>query len=131
MQKDLLNDNLAASIDHRFDIIFSDGLLEHFVSEDQNRIIKNLSSVLKDDGVLVTFVPNKFSPWELIRPFYMPGIEEDPFTFKQLIRLNERNNLCVKESGGINVLPFAFSPDRWCGRNFGMLLYTISGKKDS
>src|SRR3989338_5600044 len=95
IQKDLLNDPLSQYVDQRFDLIFTDGLFEHFTEPQQDKIFNNLCSVLSDRGVLATFVPNKWSPWELIRPFYMPGIEEDPFTLSQLVRLNERNGLTV------------------------------------
>ena len=85
--------------------------------------------LLADDGSLVTFVPNRWSPWELIRPFYMPGIEEAPFVLSELIELHERNGLCVIQKGGVNTLPFRLSPDKWFAEQFGMLLYTIARKK--
>lgn len=129
LQKDLLADDDVADITERFDLIFSDGLFEHFSSADQDKILRNLTSLLSDAGVVVTFVPNRWSPWELIRPFYMPGIVEKPFVLKGLLDLSKRNGLTVVRSGGINTLPFPFSPDRLFGRYFGMLLYTIAKKR--
>lgn len=129
VQTDLTQSGLCDAMDDRFDIIFTDGLFEHFSDADQNAIMCNLKSVLKDDGVVVTFVPNKWSPWELIRPFFMPGIEEDPFVMSRLINLNERNELFVVERGGINTLPVALSPDKLVGPLWGMLLYAISKKR--
>lgn len=123
---DLLKNTLSDILHKKFDIIFTDGLLEHFTPADQDAIIRNFISVLSPRGRIVTFVPNRFSPWELIRPFFMPGIEEKPFVLKELIDVNERNGLRVCESGGINTLPFYFSPDKFLGKYFGMLLYTIS-----
>jgi len=114
-----------------FDLIFTDGLMEHFSSSDQDAIMKNLLACLNEQGVLVTFVPNRWSPWELIRPFFMPGIEEIPFTIGQLKQLNERNGLKVIQSGGVNTWPFAFSLDKLIGSVFGMLLYTIAQKSVS
>jgi len=126
IQADLLNPDITGEITDRFDIIFTDGLLEHFEIDDQNLIIHNLKKFLNEQGVIITFVPNKLSPWEIIRPFFMPGIEEKPFDLKELIDLNVKNGLTVIRSGGINVLPFYGSPDLLIGSKFGMLLYTIS-----
>ena len=128
VKKDLLREHLAKDMEGGFDLIFSDGLLEHFSSADQDKILKNLLSLLSDQGVLVTFVPNRWSPWELIRPLYMPGIEETPFVLKELLVLNQRNGLQVVDKGGVNTWPFAFSPDCILGAFWGMLLYTIARK---
>ncbi|MBF0479548.1 MAG: class I SAM-dependent methyltransferase [Candidatus Omnitrophica bacterium] len=125
-QKDLLSPDFSTSIDRKFDVIFSDGLLEHFSGEEQNRILTNLRSVLKSDGVIVTFVPNQWSPWQIIRPFYMPGIKETPFILSQLDSLHERNGLKVIRSGGVNVLPIKCSPEKLFGKKWGMLLFVIA-----
>ncbi|MFT5169465.1 MAG: 2-polyprenyl-3-methyl-5-hydroxy-6-metoxy-1,4-benzoquinol methylase [Lysobacterales bacterium] len=126
LQADLTDQAMSASVDRKFNLIFTDGLFEHFSDGVQDTIMTNLKNLLSDDGVIVTFVPNRFSPWELIRPFFMPGIEEDPFVLSGLMKLNERNGLSVGERGGINTIPFALSPDRLVGSWFGMLLYTIA-----
>ena len=128
IKRDLLQEDLAATLGEKFDIIFSDGLLEHFTSADQNKIMKNFISVLSPSGILITFVPNRWSPWELIRPLFMPGIDETPFVLRGLVRLNTCNGLSVLQTGGINTFPFFFSPDQLFGRFFGMLLYTIAEK---
>lgn len=125
IQADMVNDFLPNIIEERFDLIFSDGLFEHFTPDVQDRIMKNLVAVLKPAGVMITFVPNRWSPWELIRPFFMPGIDEKPFTLKQLLKLNSRNGLSILEKGGINVLPYRVSPE-FVGPTFGMLLYTVA-----
>ena len=126
VQANLVEDDLSVKLTDRYHLVFTDGLLEHFVPADQDRIIRNLMSVLADDGVIVTFVPNRWSPWELIRPLYMPGIKEDPFRLGELVDLHERNHLQVLARGGINTVPFAFSPDGLFGPVFGMLLFTIA-----
>ena len=125
---DLLSGDLAQKLFDKFDIIFSDGLFEHFSLSGQNKILRNFISVLSDRGVIVTVVPNRFSPWEVIRPFFMPGIKEKPFVLSELVRLNQNNHLAVLRSGGLNTFPFAFSPDRFLGRRFGMLLFTVAQK---
>ena len=129
LKKDLLNEDLSTSIEKRFDIIFSDGLFEHFTIDEQDKIMHNLKNVLSDNGRVITFIPNRWSPWQWIRPFLMPGIKERPLTIKELIDLNMRHNLVVKEQGGINVFPFSCSPDKILGRHFGMLLFTVSQKQ--
>ncbi len=128
IRADMVNDNLANLLTDRYDVIFTDGLFEHFSSECQDKIFQNLISVLKPDGHLVTFVPNRWSPWELIRPFFMPGIEEKPFVLQGLIDLNRRNQMQIVRSGGVNVLPYRFSPE-FFGALFGMLLFTIAKRK--
>ena len=129
VKADLLKEGALRETGGGFDLIFSDGLLEHFSIEDQDKILRNFLSMLAKDGCVVTFVPNRFSPWELIRPFFMPGIEETPFVLKELISLNERNHLNVIRCGGVNTFPFSFSPDGLLGASFGMLLYTVSSRQ--
>ena len=128
LKKDLLSPNISADIHEKFDLIFTDGLFEHFSSGEQDIIFNNLFSMISSEGVIVTFVPNKFSPWELIRPFYMPGIKEAPFVLSGLVELNERNGAKIIYKGGLNVFPFALSPDNLFGHLFGMLLFTIAKK---
>ncbi|MBF0620122.1 MAG: class I SAM-dependent methyltransferase [Candidatus Omnitrophica bacterium] len=127
LKEDLLSPGLDARVSGRFDCIFSDGLLEHFKPEDQGRILKNLASLLTPDGYIITFVPNRFSPWEIIRPFLMPGITEEPFVLSGLVRLHERNSLSCHARGGINTLPFQCSPE-FAAPLFGMLLYVVAKK---
>lgn len=127
VRADMVSDPLADMLPRKMDLIFSDGLFEHFEPLEQDEIMKNLRSVLTDQGFLVTFVPNRWSPWELIRPFFMPGIDEKPFVLEQLLDLNRRNDLAVVESGGVNVFPFSISPES-LGPRFGMLLYTVAKK---
>ncbi|MBF0569682.1 MAG: class I SAM-dependent methyltransferase [Candidatus Omnitrophica bacterium] len=129
LQIDLIKDDLGQRLGARADIIFSDGLLEHFTDENQSAILQNLKKALKDTGLIVTFVPNRWSPWELIRPFYMPGIEERPFTLGGLNRLHERQGLKIIASGGVNTLPFRVSPEGPVAALFGMLLYVIAQKE--
>ncbi|MCD4780407.1 MAG: class I SAM-dependent methyltransferase [Candidatus Omnitrophica bacterium] len=127
--KDMLADDFCATMDSDYDVIFSDGLLEHFGCSQQQRILGHFSQILSEKGMIVTFVPNKWSPWQLIRPFYMPGIKESPFVLSGLLRLHFKCNLLIIQSGGVNVLPFRFSPEKIFGQYFGMLLYAIARKK--
>ena len=129
-QCDLLNELLENKLQEKFGLVFTDGLFEHFSPAAQDKIMNNLIAVLDEQGLVVTVVPNRWSPWEIIRPFYMPGINERPFVLKELIDLNERNNLCVIKYGGINTLPCSFSPEGKIAECFGMLLYTVAHKNN-
>jgi len=126
---DLLRESLSQVLPQKVDLIFTDGLFEHFEPREQVVILQNFLSALADGGVVVTFVPNFWSPWQLVRPFVMPGIKESPFLFSALLKLHQENGLKIQAAGGVNTLPFWFSPERLLARNFGMLLYVI-GKKN-
>lgn len=128
--QDLVDESISETFGAKFDIIFSDGLLEHFSTKTQIKILTNFRNALSMKGKVVSFVPNKFSPWQLIRPFMLPGISETPLTLKKLIKLNEAANLRVIQSGGINVLPMELSPEKLLGSSLGMLLYTISERNE-
>lgn len=128
VKADLLSGEISQMLGSQFDLIFTDGLLEHFSAPDQDKIMKNFLALLTDGGVVVTVVPNRWSPWEIIRPIYMPGIWEKPFVMSGLVELNQRQGFEIIQKGGLNTFPFAFSPDKVFGEKFGMLLYTISKK---
>jgi SAM-dependent methyltransferase len=123
--RNLLDRTFADEYAGKFDLVFSDGLFEHFSSTDQNRIFEHLKIVKKPDGIIVTFVPNRYSFWTLIRPLFMPGITEKPFTLREVEMLYARNECSIIETGGINVLPLRYSPDTLVGGRFGMLVYAV------
>jgi len=122
---DLLDENFCKKFEGKFDLIFSDGLFEHFKKNDQMKIIKNMKLMKSKNGVIITFVPNRFSFWEVIRPIFMPQIKETPFVLKSLIKLNEDCSLEIIKYGGLNVLPIKYSPE-FFGSYFGMILYCIA-----
>lgn len=107
-----------------FDLIFTDGLFEHFSPADQRTIMKNFDLAKKTDGIVATFVPNLFSWWEIVRPLVMPGIHEKPFTMASLLALHKGMEIVTR--GGLNVLPIALSPERLLGPRLGMLLYCFA-----
>lgn len=125
VQGDLLDENFCKKFAGKFDLIFSDGLFEHFKKSDQIKILKNMKLMKSEKGVITTFVPNKFSFWEVIRPIFMPQIKEDPFVLKELLRLNWSCELKSIEFSGLNVFPIKYSPE-FLGKYFGMILYCIS-----
>lgn len=123
LEKDLTDSHAAGEFKSEFDVIFSDGLFEHFPETVQRKIISNFMKMKKDSGLIITFVPNFFSSWTLVRPFFMPGMKEKPFTMPELRRLH--SGLHVIKDGGINIMPVKYSPDKVLGRYFGMLLYIV------
>lgn len=108
-----------------FDYVFSDGLLEHF--NNPKEILKEFKRVLKEDGIIITFVPNKYSYWLFAKPFIMPNIKEDRPTLSELIDIHRDKDLETIEYGGISVLPIAVSPE-FLGKYIGRLLYIIKRK---
>lgn len=124
IRKDLLNENSWNDYRNFFDIVFSDGLLEHFNHAQQQIIIKNFISLKKREGIIITFVPNVFSWWRIVRPLLMPGIQEKPFTMNQLKLLH--SPLKIIKSGGINILPIRYSPDDILGSKLGMIIYVVA-----
>lgn len=125
INKDLLDENLPTEYSQAFDIIFSDGLFEHFPAEEQQRILRAFMVMKARQGVIITFVPNRYSFWTVVRPLLMPGIKEKPFTLKSLTPMIEQSGQSIIETGGINVLPTKYSPE-YFGANFGMLVYAVS-----
>lgn len=124
LNENLLDPEFGKRHAGRYDLIFSDGLFEHFIQKDQCRIMDNFIASKSEQGVIATFTPNLLTWWTPVRPFLMPGIEETPFTIETLKNLH--GELEVLESGGINVVPLPFSPDRLLGSKFGMLVYCFA-----
>ncbi len=79
LKENLLDINFGGRYKKKFDLIFSDGLFEHFEAVDQKIIMDNFQKAKKEDGIIATFVPNKFSWWQIIRPIFMPGIKRKAF----------------------------------------------------
>ncbi|MFH1679604.1 MAG: class I SAM-dependent methyltransferase [Candidatus Eisenbacteria bacterium] len=125
--EDLLDPGFAERRARSFDLVFSDGLLEHYAPRGQEGILANFRAILARGGSVATFVPNALSGWTLIRPLFMPGIREVPLRPARLRELHR--DFEIVDAGGLNVLPFRFSPERLLGARFGMLLYVIARGK--
>lgn len=108
-----------------FDVVFTDGLLEHF--EKPENILIEFKRVLKPKGIVFTFVPNKYSYWFFLKPFLMKDIKENPFVLKRLLRLHKSLGFYIMKNDGLNVLPFKISPE-FLGRIFGRILYVVAKK---
>ena len=125
LKRDLLNDDFSLEFKDDFDLIFTDGLFEHFTEQEQEQIMDTFVRIKKDKGIVVTIVPNKYTFWTFVRPFFMRGIKEKPFSLNELESFVKRSGQDIVESGGINVLPFKYSPE-FLGGKIGMLDYVIS-----
>jgi SAM-dependent methyltransferase len=125
LNRDLLDESIGLEFKNTFDLIFTDGLFEHFSKEKQEKIIDRFIIMKKKDGLIVTFVPNRYSFWTIIRPIFMHGIKEKPFRLELLISFIQRLGQKIIERGGINVLPVKYSPE-FLGKWIGMLVYVIS-----
>jgi ubiquinone/menaquinone biosynthesis C-methylase UbiE len=94
--------------DNYFDIVFSAGLLEHF--KDPSKIVKEIIRVTKNNGLAITFVPGKYSLWQLwIRLHgkqWQHGYEE-PYTQKKLNKIFNYDNIQIIEREGID--PFSLN----------------------
>lgn len=125
LNRDLLDVNLGSEFKNMFDLIFTDGLFEHFASKKREQIMGNFLAMKRREGIIITFVPNKYSFWRLIKPIFMGRIEEKPFTLKELTLLVRNTGQKIIENSGINVLPIKYSPEI-LGKDIGMLIYTVS-----
>ena len=121
---DLLDTQFLENYRDFFDIVFTDGLFEHFSPVQQKQLIANFVFIKKREGKIITFVPNKYSWWTFVRPLVMYEIGERPFTMGGLKILH--SNLEIIEYGGINVIPVKYSPDIFFGGKFGMLIYVVA-----
>ncbi|HNX68925.1 MAG TPA: class I SAM-dependent methyltransferase [Candidatus Omnitrophota bacterium] len=124
LKEDLLNEKWTAAFRNKFDLVFTDGLFEHFLPEDQRALLDRFKSVKKENGILATFVPNRDSWWQIVRPLAMPGIREVPFTASGLRALH--SGMKILKTGGLSVLPFRFSPEKILSPKFGMILYLLA-----
>ena len=124
LKEDLFRDDWMKPFRGKFDLIFSDGLFEHFPDADQRQLMTHFRILKKEDGVIATFVPNRYSWWEVVRPLVMPGIREVPFTAPKLAQLH--TGMRILKTGGLNVLPFRYSPEQMFGPSLGMILYCLA-----
>ncbi|MFA7255306.1 MAG: class I SAM-dependent methyltransferase [Candidatus Omnitrophota bacterium] len=124
LKENLFLDDWMEPFRNKFDLIFSDGLFEHFSDEDQQQLMGHFKMLKKKNGIIATFVPNRYSWWEILRPLVMPGIHEIPFTPAKVMQLHRGMHLF--KTGGLNVLPVRFSPERLLGSRWGMILYGLA-----
>lgn len=125
--RNLLDESLGLEFRDTFDLIITDGLFEHFSNNEQRKLMDNLVAMKKENGIIVTFVPNILTYWEPIRRVFLniPGVWEKAFTMRRLISLVKQSEQEIIERGGVHVLPFNYSPEilaRWIGSS----IYVVS-----
>jgi len=102
----------------KFDLILSAGLMEHFKNE--MPFVREMKRILKDDGLLVTFVPARYSLWQLYQRLHF-GLwkhgYEKAYAHNALRKLFSENGFKVIEIRGID--PFSVS-------GFIMKLFNVS-----
>ena len=88
-----------------FDAVLSDGTYEHFFNDDdRRRILKNISTILKPNGLFLVAVPNLNNPFfKTVVDQKMPGMH--PFTLKSLSRELEEGGFTMLETGYTFVNP--------------------------
>lgn len=81
----------------KFDIVHSDGLIEHFYGKDMISVFKKHVDFCKDDGFVIIIVPYKSVQYSLLKLVYsILGrwiFDEEPLSRKELYRLFEKFNL--------------------------------------
>lgn len=94
--------------DNKFDMIFSAGLMEHFY--DEVPFLNEMKRILKTDGYLITFVPAKYSLWQLYQLMHLGNWQhgyEKAYTDTDLIRLFSQNNFTIVDIIGMD--PFSLN----------------------
>jgi 2-polyprenyl-3-methyl-5-hydroxy-6-metoxy-1,4-benzoquinol methylase len=86
---DILND-FPANIS-KVDVIFMDGLLEHFEFNDQSKILYKCKKILNDNGVVISLTPYKYHFYQIFRYFIMKNINEEGMTVKKYKKVLSNN----------------------------------------
>jgi len=94
--------------DDTFDLVFSAGLMEHF--KDEQPFLNEMKRILDKDGFLVTFIPARYSIWQLYQLFHLGQWQhgyEKSYTYNKLVQLFRENNF--KIIGTIGIDPFSLN----------------------
>ncbi len=84
--------------DNTFDIVFHQGLLEHFREVDADRMLEEQTRVLKQGGLILIDVPQRYHPYTVLKHLFIAlgkwfaGWERS-FSYPELNRLLIRHNL--------------------------------------
>ncbi len=94
--------------DNFFDIVFSSGVIEHF--KDDSEAVKELYRVTKKDGLIITFVPGRYSLWQVYKlamgKRWVHGYEKN-YTHEMLRKSFKKYSCKIIDYGGID--PFSFN----------------------
>lgn len=92
--------------DNQFDMIYSAGLMEHFRNE--RPFIREMKRILKPQGKMITFVPARYSLWQMYQLLHMGRWKhgyEKAYTYTALKRILEEEGFAHEMIGGID--PFS------------------------
>lgn len=95
-----LNSNiLDVHLNEKFDIIHSEGLIEHFYGEERVAVFKKHASFCKKGGFIIIFVPYKSFQYNLFkwvcRRFNRWIWDEQPFSQQELFELCKQHDLKI------------------------------------
>ncbi len=84
--------------DNTFDIVFHQGLLEHFRKDDADRMIEEQIRVLKSGGLILIDVPQRYHPYTVLKHLFIAMGKwfagwERSFSYPELNRLLILHNL--------------------------------------
>jgi SAM-dependent methyltransferase len=97
-------------VENEFDIVHSEGVVEHFLGERRQRIIDIHTNALVSGGKCVIIVPNSCSIPYRIGKFLAEGSgtwihgKEYPYTRKELVYRMKRSGLRIEKCGGGELL---------------------------
>ncbi len=94
--------------DETFDIVFSSGVIEHF--KDDSKAVSELYRVTKKNGIIITFVPGRYSLWQLYKIIkgknWVHGYEKN-YTISMLKKSFLKHKVKILNHGGID--PFSLN----------------------
>ncbi len=80
----------------KFDFIYSAGLMEHF--KDEVPFLKEMGRILNTDGFMVTYIPARFSIWQLYQLVHFGNWQhgyEKAYSYKKLVKLFSENGFKI------------------------------------
>jgi 2-polyprenyl-3-methyl-5-hydroxy-6-metoxy-1,4-benzoquinol methylase len=80
--KYIISDAFSFKPEENFDIVFSDGLIEHFYRKERMEMILVHKNLAKPNGFVIIFVPKK--SWFVENLFTMNGVLELKYDYSQL-----------------------------------------------
>jgi len=90
---------LDVNLDERFDIVHSEGLIEHFYGEERVAVFKKHASFCKKGGFIIIFVPYKSFQYSLFKLLYRTFNrwiwDEEPFSQQELYALCKQHDLTI------------------------------------
>jgi SAM-dependent methyltransferase len=90
------NDVLTWQTEERFDLVFSIGLIEHFLGNALEAVVHKHATLLKPGGHAIIIVPQRSLLWPVLRLLNTAqGIREEPLRGRNLVVLCERVGLKV------------------------------------